>query len=109
MARFLFVTWDGGGNQPPTIGIAQALSRRGNEVAFAGYRSQQDRFRAAGFDLLELPRSGGVDLDVAALSEQRPLVLTGVMASREHLGAAKVLLASGVLVQPISRPLDPSL
>ena len=37
MARVLFVTWGGGGNQPPAIGIAQELRDRGHKVVFAGY------------------------------------------------------------------------
>lgn len=40
MSRFLFLTWDGGGNQSPAIGIAQELRGRGHEVVFAGYASQ---------------------------------------------------------------------
>lgn len=36
MARFLFVTWAGGGNEPPALGLAQALRQRGHEVTFAG-------------------------------------------------------------------------
>jgi MGT family glycosyltransferase len=36
MARFLFVTWDGGGTVPPAFGIAQALRDRGHEPVFAG-------------------------------------------------------------------------
>src|SRR5829696_4174081 len=36
MARFLFITWDGGGTIPPGFGIAQALRERGHEVVFAG-------------------------------------------------------------------------
>ena len=35
MARILFITWDGGGNQPPAIGMAQELKRRGHTVIFA--------------------------------------------------------------------------
>lgn len=57
MARFLFVTWDGGGNQPPAIGIAQELRERGHEVTFAGYTSQRDRFAARGFPFTVLERS----------------------------------------------------
>ena len=49
MARFLFITWEGGGNQPPAIGTAQELQERGYQVAFAGYASQHDRFTKLGF------------------------------------------------------------
>lgn len=50
MARFLFVTWLGGGNQPPAIGAAQELQARGHTVTFAGYASQRDRFMQLGFE-----------------------------------------------------------
>ena len=33
MRRFLFLTWNGAGNQPPAIAIAQALRARGHEAA----------------------------------------------------------------------------
>jgi hypothetical protein len=57
MARFLFVTWDGSGNQTPALGMAQALRERGHEVAFAGYESQQGRIAAQGFRFSVLERS----------------------------------------------------
>ncbi len=41
MARYLFLTWDGAGNQPPAIGIAQARRERVHSVMFAGYGSQR--------------------------------------------------------------------
>lgn len=41
MARYLFLTWDGAGNQPPAVGVAQALRERGHNVVFAGYESQR--------------------------------------------------------------------
>ena len=40
MTRFAFVTWDGGGNVPPAVGIAQELVLRGHEVVFLGYEVQ---------------------------------------------------------------------
>lgn len=49
MSSFLFATWDGGGNLPPTLGIATELSARGHEVRFVGHASQAARL--AGFDL----------------------------------------------------------
>ncbi|GAA4199047.1 glycosyltransferase [Actinocatenispora rupis] len=49
MARFLFLTWPGAGNQVPETGVAGALRAAGHEVAFAGYATQADRFTALGF------------------------------------------------------------
>ncbi|MEA2279546.1 MAG: hypothetical protein QOK21_153 [Solirubrobacteraceae bacterium] len=40
MASLLFVTWDGGGNVPPALGIAAELETRGHDVAFLGHAHQ---------------------------------------------------------------------
>ena len=34
MSEILFVTWDGGGNVPPALGIATELAARGHTVRF---------------------------------------------------------------------------
>ena len=57
MTRFLFLTWDGGGNEPPAIGLAQELQKRGHHVTFAGYASQQGRFTQRGFPFVLLQES----------------------------------------------------
>ena len=51
MADVLFVTWDGGGNVPPALGIAAELRRRGHAVRFLGHPAQAGRFAqdAGGF------------------------------------------------------------
>ena len=49
MATVQFVTWDGGGNLPPTMGIARALHRRGHAVRVIGEESQRDTVSSAGF------------------------------------------------------------
>ena len=48
MARILFVTWDGGGNLPPALGIAAALRDRGEQVRFLGHEQQRRAIEAAG-------------------------------------------------------------
>ena len=48
MADILFVTWDGGGNVPPALGIAAELAARGHDTHFLGHASQEDELRAAG-------------------------------------------------------------
>jgi UDP:flavonoid glycosyltransferase YjiC (YdhE family) len=50
-ADLLFVTWDGGGNVPPAVGIAQELRQRGHDVRFVGHARQHDSLAAAGFDV----------------------------------------------------------
>lgn len=48
MARILWACWDGGGNLPPSLGIATELTRRGHEVAFHGRPDMVGRATAAG-------------------------------------------------------------
>ncbi|MFJ5265686.1 glycosyltransferase [Streptomyces sp. NPDC088387] len=57
MSKFLWACFDGGGNVPPSIGIARALGRLGHEVVFAGRATLLDRVRRAGFRALELTRA----------------------------------------------------
>jgi MGT family glycosyltransferase len=49
MARILWLNWSGGGNLPPSLGIARALAERGHGVAFAGRPEMVPRVEAAGF------------------------------------------------------------
>ncbi|MEV6815760.1 nucleotide disphospho-sugar-binding domain-containing protein [Micromonospora sp. NPDC051296] len=48
MTSFLFVTWDGGGNVPPALGIAAELRRRGHTVRVLGHPQQRDAVTAGG-------------------------------------------------------------
>jgi len=57
MARFLWLNWSGGGNLPPSLGIARVLTDCGHEVAFAGRPEMVGRVRDAGFRALELEQS----------------------------------------------------
>jgi UDP:flavonoid glycosyltransferase YjiC (YdhE family) len=50
MAEILFVTWDGGGNVPPALGIAQELRRRGHAVRFLGHETQRGQITGHGLD-----------------------------------------------------------
>jgi UDP:flavonoid glycosyltransferase YjiC (YdhE family) len=47
MARVLFVTWNGGGNLIPALGIARVLGKRGHVVAFLGQDTQRRHVEAA--------------------------------------------------------------
>jgi MGT family glycosyltransferase len=47
--RFLFVTWDGGGNFVPALRIAGVLAARGHEIVFSGQRSLARRVERRGF------------------------------------------------------------
>ncbi len=48
MARILIVTWDGGGNVPPALGIATEMRRRGHDVRALGHAQQRATFASAG-------------------------------------------------------------
>jgi MGT family glycosyltransferase len=48
MTRYLFVTWDGGGNLQPALALARRSIGRGHQVRFLGHRSQEEAIRAAG-------------------------------------------------------------
>jgi UDP:flavonoid glycosyltransferase YjiC (YdhE family) len=47
-ARILVVTWEGGGNVPPMLGIASELQRRGHQVRVLGHLQQHDVVASAG-------------------------------------------------------------
>ena len=49
MSGFLFVTWSGGGNLTPALGIAGALERRGHRATFIGHADQAAAIVGAGF------------------------------------------------------------
>jgi len=81
--RFLFLTWNGAGNQPPSVAIAQALKKRGHDVAFAGYASQHSYFADRGFHFLLLERSAATWWD-APSDGMFAVKLHSVWASPDH-------------------------
>lgn len=54
MARILWLNWSGGGNLPPSLGVARVLSERGHQVAFAGRPEMVPRVKTAGFRAIEI-------------------------------------------------------
>ena len=62
MSDVLWACWDGGGNLPPSIGIARELEARGHRVHFHGRPEMVDRVRAAGLDADALAQAR-TDLD----------------------------------------------
>jgi MGT family glycosyltransferase len=86
MTRFTFLTWDGGGNLPPAVGIAQELVARGHAVRFLGYLSQREAIEARGMAFSALLRSGTFDLYGERAPEERlPAIIRNVWACPEHL------------------------
>lgn len=46
--KVLIITWDGGGNLPPALGLARELMRRGDDVRMLGHRVQRAAIEGAG-------------------------------------------------------------
>jgi hypothetical protein len=85
IANFAFVTWDGGGNVGPAIGIAQALAARGHRSHFFGYARQAGRFEAAGLPFSTLGRNGDFDMHAVPPQQRLAALLRHVWACPERL------------------------
>ncbi|HLJ70644.1 MAG TPA: hypothetical protein VKU03_04960, partial [Roseiarcus sp.] len=57
MAKLLWLNWSGGGNLPPSLGVARVLRERGHDVAFAGRPEMVPRVRTAGFRAIEITQA----------------------------------------------------
>ncbi|HET7724234.1 MAG TPA: glycosyltransferase [Propionibacteriaceae bacterium] len=55
MGTVLLATWDGGGNVPPMLALAQELQRRGHTVGVVGHASQRAAVVATGLPFNEYP------------------------------------------------------
>lgn len=102
MTRFAFVTWDGGGNVPPAVGIAQELIERGHDVVFLGYEVQRSSFEERSLPFQALPGSGGFDIYSTAVPAERIAgLIANVWASAAHVGevaAAAAAVSADILV-----------
>ena len=78
MAEILFVTWDGGGNVPPALGIAAELQRRGHEVRFLGHAVNSAPLTAAGFEVAPSRHLRAF----SPLDDNSPLASHGVFGDR---------------------------
>jgi|HubBroStandDraft_5_1064220.scaffolds.fasta_scaffold66484_2 UDP:flavonoid glycosyltransferase YjiC (YdhE family) len=54
MAKILWLNWSGGGNLPPSLGVARVLGGRGHQVTFAGRPEMVPRVKTAGFRAIEI-------------------------------------------------------
>ncbi|HUR75697.1 MAG TPA: glycosyltransferase [Sporichthya sp.] len=61
MSRHLVVTWDGAGNQLPTLGITRALVEAGHDVRLLGHDTVRERCGDAGARFRTLPPPVGWD------------------------------------------------
>lgn len=73
MSNLLFITWDGGGNVPPALGIAAELQRRGHRVRVMGHPGQHPDVTAMG-------------LDFTAFRTARPFTATDNSTPLDYIG-----------------------
>lgn len=78
--RITFITWDGGGNESPAVGIAQTLLGRGHEVRFAGYPSQASRFAGREIRFTTLANAAA---EAAAQPPPRPMPALIMVSPRQ--------------------------
>lgn len=124
MADILFVTWDGGGNVPPALGIAAELAARGHRTRFLGHASQEAELRAAGHGFTayseaadfvgrepsSLPRlvrlfsDRGMGRDLLAEVRDRPADL--VVVDALLLGALDAAAGAGLRYVPLQHLFD---
>jgi UDP:flavonoid glycosyltransferase YjiC (YdhE family) len=57
MARILFLAFSGGGNLPPSLGIARELTSRGHDVVFVGDPEMMPRMKPTRFRAIELTQA----------------------------------------------------
>lgn len=55
--KILWMNWSGGGNLPPSLGIARVLTERGHDVSFAGRPEMVERVERAGLRAIEITRA----------------------------------------------------
>jgi UDP:flavonoid glycosyltransferase YjiC (YdhE family) len=94
MAEILVVTWDGGGNVPPALGVAAELGERGHHVRVLGHDRQRSSIEGAGFEVAPTRHAR----EFSALDRNSPLALVAMFGDR---GLGRDVL--GVLAE---RPAD---
>src|SRR5271168_1702224 len=57
LARILILAFSGGGNLPPSLGIARELTARGHEIIFAGDPAMMPRMKSMPFRVVELTQA----------------------------------------------------
>ena len=94
MAEILFVTWDGGGNVPPAVGIAQELKARGHRVRFIGHERQAQAFVRHGLDFTSFRTAR----PFSSLVPASPLKILATFSDRA--------MGSDVMAELAARPAD---
>lgn len=78
MSNVLFVTWDGGGNVPPALGIAAELQQRGHRVRVMGHPVQHAQVKGMGLDFTAFHTAR----PFTAVDKSTPLDYVGVFGDR---------------------------
>ncbi|MCW2855144.1 MAG: putative glycosyl transferase [Marmoricola sp.] len=78
MSNVLFITWDGGGNVPPALGIAAELQQRGHRVRVMGHPVQQPQVTSLGLDFTAFDTARAF----TAVDHSTPLDYLGVFGDR---------------------------
>lgn len=101
MTDAVFVTWDGGGNLPPALGVAAELVRRGDTARFLGHAAQRGAIEEAGFAFEPIQNGSDYDATAPRGTVIGIAALTGIFADR-GIGAQAVATArregAGVIV-----------
>lgn len=90
--HFLFVTWDGGGNVPPVMALAERLRARGHRVRAIGSDTLAGRFAASGIDYVSRDPlnewdQAAIARDVAREAVDADVVVSDVMLPGALCGA----------------------
>lgn len=78
MNNILVITWDGGGNVPPALGIAAELRQRGHRVRVMGHRAQDQQVKGAGLDFTAFTTAR----PFTAVDKSTPIDYAGVFGDR---------------------------
>jgi len=78
MSNLLFITWDGGGNVPPALGIAAELQHRGHRVRVMGHPVQHAEVEGVGLDFAPFHTARTFQ----AIDNSTPIDYAGVFGDR---------------------------
>ncbi|GAA3739754.1 hypothetical protein GCM10022239_14230 [Leifsonia bigeumensis] len=82
MTRTLIVTFNGGGNLPPALGIAAEVARRGGDVRFLGHSQQRAGIEGAGFRFEQFRRGRDYDATLPRRTLDGLLDFTAMVSDR---------------------------
>jgi MGT family glycosyltransferase len=70
VAKILVVTWDGGGNVAPALGIARGLAMRGHDVRVLGHRSIHKRSGEGAWRFRSFTHTADLDSSISFSSDE---------------------------------------